>query len=99
MQSEMMNRQVEPEVRTLERSNSILGDGWEWSNRHMNQVNSEKYRLYMQGDSIWLKARNSNKPAARIDTHWESDAAPMLKILLLTHYPEAIRALSERFIS
>jgi len=87
------------EIYSPERGDESLGDGWQWSERHLCQVNSERYKLYLQADALWFKLRKSNQAAVCITEDDEPEDFPVIKMVMLTHSPEAISSLTETFIS
>lgn len=91
-----MQRRVE--IYSPERSDDTLGDGWEWSERHIGQVQNDSYKIYTQADSLWLQVRGSNQGAVCITADNEPEDFPIIKMVMLTHFPAAVRELTERFI-
>jgi len=82
-----------------ERSDDLLGDGWEWSERHLCRVVSDRYKIYVQADALWIQVRNSNQGAVCITNDNEPEDFPVIKMVMLTYSPEAMRELTERFIN
>lgn len=87
------------EVYSPERSDSMLGDGWQWSERHLCQVNSDKYKIYVQADALWFQISGSNQGAVCITKDNEGEDWPVLKMVMLTHSPAAISEITKRFVS
>lgn len=81
-----------------ERSDDQLGDGWTWSDRHLCRVVSDRYKLYVQAEALWLKIRTSNQAAVCITEDNEPEEAPFMKMVMLTYFPEAIDELTKRLI-
>lgn len=86
------------EIFSPERYDSSLGDGWEWSERHLLRVQNDNYKLYVQADALWLQVRNSNQGAVCITNDNEPEDFPVIKMVMLTRSDEAMRELIERFI-
>jgi hypothetical protein len=82
-----------------ERSDDQLGDGWQWSERHLCRVVSERLKIYVQADALWVKVRNSNQGAVCITTDDEPEDFPVVKMVMLTYFPAAIDEITETFIS
>lgn len=80
-----------------ERDDDVLGDGWTWSQRRVKQVNYEnnytmrvsnrKQLLFGKG-GVWL---------IMSDEDAETTSWPVIKMVMLTHFPEAIRDVEERY--
>lgn len=84
------------EVYSPERSSDILGDGWNWSERHLCRVRSDNAVMYVDGGTLWFDVRCSNKKSMRLDENIEF---PIVKMVMLTKEPVAIRELTKRFKS
>lgn len=80
-----------------ERDDTILGDGWEWSERHLGKVEHQENDVIMrvENNSLWFKLQRTNN--AKMKLEWAEDY-PYFKMMMLTHFPDVIQALAAKFM-
>lgn len=85
------------EIHSPERDNRALGDGWNWSERHLGKVEhqDDAVILRVEHGSLWFKLRRTNN--AKMKLQWADDY-PYAKMVMLTHFPDAVQALAAEFM-
>lgn len=77
------------------RLDASLGKGWKWSNRYRCQVKSNMHSMRVMDKSVVFrinKSRNGKK-WIYVDPPSTPDDYAVLKMVMLTHFPDAIKAL------
>lgn len=82
-----------------DRTNTYLGEGWSWSDRHLLRVINEPYVIYVSGNYLWFDVRGANLGSVRFPSVNLSSGVdhPVLKMVLITRSTEAIDQCIERF--
>ena len=95
--SRSLNDQL-AEAMSMERSDDFLGDGWIWSSRHVKAVESSSKKMRVRRDKLMFDMKNVNKAAMSV-SGWDNTAYPFFKMVLITHFPEAEKELTETFVN
>lgn len=72
-----------------------LGDDWQWSDRIVGKVESGQHKLFIQQNELRFQIKGVSL-ILRVD---DSGKLPILKMVLLTNFPEAISELDGRLRS
>lgn len=72
------------------RDDDMLGDGWQWSSRHMSVVMSSVIRVEARGTSLYVT--NRGRGVVKVVHVGEF---PLVKIVALTHTGRAIAVLRD----
>lgn len=86
------------EAMSMERSDDFLGDGWKWSTRHVKACEHQDMKMKIDGNKLMFDVKKTNKAAMSI-SGWDETDWPFVKMVMITHFPEAQENLTETFMS
>jgi len=80
-----------------DRDDSLLGDGWKWSERHLGKVEHQEddVILRVEHGSLWFKLQRTNN--AKMKLEW-AEEYPYAKMVMITYFPEVVKALAAEFM-
>lgn len=81
-----------------QRSDDLLGSGWEWSTRHIGKVvhRENDIELSVENGKVWFKLRKTN--AGKMRLNW-ANTCPFLQMVMITHFPDVVKNLSVKCLN